>query len=441
MDARKTAIIVTPLVAMAALATGLRIGASGSMRAAVVYSAPPARGSNVLAWQVQTILDDRGAREAIAISDLVVTARHGKNAAEWRGASNGDGIAETRLDLPGVRPGDEVWLDVRSGEASLAKGRAEWGPAWNDIARSTWVRTSPKDGAIQLDVAPLGGKLAVGFPGSVWVRATDRATGKPLSGVALEVEPEPGLEVTTPHLVTCGAGWAEIVATPTFHVVGMSLHAKKDGADGLWYGGLPVAGGASHVAVPMRIAPAEGRSIDVIAAGTRGAIYAEVDDGSGRAFAQVLAAPRGTLDLPPLGEGIHWIVTSNEPRGAESLGGSAVAQPVLVGKITGDACETGALLAQSSATGFPRHLALDGLAGRREAIRTKDRLGVTIGLAALAVAAALETLLVLGSVRRMNADLPAAFTRRSPVGSVAIGLLAALLGFALLAALLLYRTT
>jgi hypothetical protein len=222
----------------------------------------------------------------------------------------------------------------------------------------------------------------------------------------------------------------------------VSLHARGEGgAEGLWYGGVPVAGAASHVAAPLRIPAGEARTLDVVAAGTHGSIYAEVDDEKGRVAARVLEAPRAALDLPPLADGVYWLVTSSEARGAETLTGGAVARPLLVGAEPRAACDVGALLAQSSAAGFPRAVALDGFAGRREQNRVQHRMGAAIGLGALAIAAMLETLLLVASARRGTADLTPALTRRNTAGSAAIAILAALLAFAFLAALLLYRPT
>jgi hypothetical protein len=112
---------------------------------------------------------------------------------------------------------------------------------------------------------------------------------------------------------------------------------------------------------------------------------------------------------------------------------------VLVQKDALDPCDAGALLATRAASGFPRWTALDGFADRRHAAMGKRRLGLAIGLSALAAAAMLEALLVLGSARRAGAELGQSLVKRSPVGSVAIAVLAVLLGFALVAALLLYR--
>jgi hypothetical protein len=276
---------------------------------------------------------------------------------------------------------------------------------------------------------------------ALWIRALDRATGAPLAGVAIDAEPEPGLDIASPHAVTCASGWAELVVTPTFHVTGVSLHARKNEKEGLWFGAVPIAGGASHVSLPLRIAPGAARRADVAAAGATGTIYAEVDDAEGRVAAAALAGPRALFELPPLDEGLYWVVTSNVPRGAEQIEGGTVARPLLVTTEALDPCALGARLAPSAATGFPRTVLVDGSAGRHAAAQSQRRLGTAIGLSALAIAALLEGLLVVGAARRAKIELGPRFSRKSPVGSVAIGLLAALLGFALLAALLLYRAT
>jgi hypothetical protein len=441
MNARSAAITLTPLATMIALGAGLRVGASDRETAAIVFGAPLATGSHALAWQIAVSSDDRGIREPVVVPDLEVTASHAGTTARWRGATNADGIAEAHVELPGLTEGGEVHLEVRAARDALAVGPAAWGPAWSEAPRAAWARPARKDGPIALDVAPVGERLPVGFAGVVGVRATDRATGAPLGGVTIDVEPEPGLEVTASRVTTCANGWGAIGARPTFQVTGMSLHAQTGGREGAWFGGVPTAGGASHASVPMRIAPGEARAVPIDAASPRGALYAEIDDPRGRRVAQVLAAPRALLDAPPLAEGLYWIVTSNEARGAEALARGSVAQPFVVARASGDerdACTDLAVLAQGAAPRFPRWIALDGFAGRRERARARHARGTAIGLLALAIGGALEALLVLGSARRSGEDLPAAMVRRSPAGNVAIGVLAALLGFALLAALLVY---
>jgi hypothetical protein len=277
----------------------------------------------------------------------------------------------------------------------------------------------------------------VGFPGSVWVRATD-AAGQPLESVTLAVEPEPGLEVTNARATTCASGWAEILVTPTFHTAGVSIHARAEGADGLWYGAVPVIGGGSFVALPSRLEPNTLRTVDVHGAKTRGPIYVELDDGHGRIRAEVLESPRGAFEIPPLAAGTYWLVTSSEPSGAEALAGGAGAVPFVVEPPGRPSCDIGAALALATPAGFPRTIGLDGFAAQRGHARKRQRLGATIGVSALAIGAMLETLLLLRAAKQ-GAALSPRLTKRAPAMSLAMALLAALLGFALLAALVLYR--
>jgi hypothetical protein len=64
------AIVLTPVAAMATFALGLRVGAATPSRAAIVYAAPPSVGRRGLAWQVLTIREERGLREAVPMRDV-----------------------------------------------------------------------------------------------------------------------------------------------------------------------------------------------------------------------------------------------------------------------------------------------------------------------------------------------------------------------------------
>jgi hypothetical protein len=152
-----------------------------------------------------------------------------------------------------------------------------------------------------------------------------------------------------------------------------------------------------------------------------------------------------------LREGIYWLVVAGDPRGAESLGGATVARPFAVTSAPGDPCELGPRLALLAGKPHRRWIALDGFASRRGRIHQRHALGLTIAFSSLLIAATLELILVLGGARAPREDLTRALkdlgeaeavpqvTRRTTAGSVAIGILVALLGFALLAALLLWR--
>ncbi len=473
--AHTIAMVATPMVAIATLALGLTIGAPSAVRAAIVYGAPAARGGTARVWQLVSVLEDRAVRESVRVDKLTVTAR-GRDAHEavWRGDTNADGVAEVLLDMPWLADGDPLELEVTSpaDPAPLARGAVAWShEPWTAEAASAFVRPSKRDGDVALDLAIQGAMLTPGFPTAVWVRATGRASGRPLAGVTIDAEPEPGLILKATSVTTCALGWAELSAEPIIHVVGLSLHARArpgEGPDaashGDWYGSPPVAPGASYVALPPSIEAGKARPIDVVAPTAREVAYVEIDDTAGRAFAAALplkaepgGLPHAEVVMPPLAEGLHWLVTSGEPRGAESLRGAALARPFWVEAHPAtapgptDACELGARLAMHPATAFHRWLALDGFAGREDKNAANRRIGLALALGSLFVAAALELLLILQGTRRTRDDLQraardlgdggagASMTRRTSAGSLVIGILIALLGFGLLASLLMWR--
>jgi hypothetical protein len=308
----------------------------------------------------------------------------------------------------------------------------------------------------------------------VWVRATDRASGDPLSGVTIAAEPEPGLSIAPSEAKTCRLGWAELSATANAHVVGMSLHARgiAKGIErtGDWFGGLPVAGGAAAGGVAEAVPPGKPISGVVLAPPARKVAYVEIDDARGRAFAAALSLEPGVsgvspdrndeagyarapFEAPALPEGLYWFVTSGDPRGAETLGGAAIARPFVVTSTPGDRCETGPKLARTASVPHTKWIALDGFANRRGRAHQRRVLGLSIAFSSLAIAAMLEVMLVLAGARAPREDITRALeelgegaavervTKRTTVGSVIIGVLVALLGFALLAALLLWRAT
>ena len=452
------AMVLTPLVAVATLAAGLRIGASPALRAAIVYGAPPAAGHRGLAWQIVTIVDDRGVREAIELAHVSVYARARGSESRWEGSTNADGVAEVWLDLPGVVVGDSVQIEVRTaGEASpLAVGLASW-PEELPRGRSAppaFVRSSRQDGDLVMDVAVYGGRLAPGFASSLWVRVTDKSTGAPFVGARIDADPEPGLAVQPDHVTTNSTGSAELAANAEIHVVALGLRASAGSGparkSGVWFGAIPVAPGASFVAMPLTLAPREAHAFDVLVPTVLRRVYAEVDDGEGRAFATSLPVEhsRAALTVPPLEPGKYWLVTAGDPRGAESLEGAALARPFLVADPAVDRTSLGFSLTHSPQPHFSRFVVLDGVPAKRRADGSRHRRGLAIALGALGVAAALETLLVLRAVVRSKRLLALSDVIDEDSGaieppvnalSVGIGLLVALLGFALLAALLSWR--
>lgn len=453
---------LTPVLAMATLAAGLRLGASRSRLAAIVYGAPSGKGRSRIAWQVVTVRVDRGVSEAVAVPGLVVHSSSGGREATWRGSSNQDGVAEIALDVgDGFAP---FSLSVASGEDILAHGIARWdGRAWGpDVARAAWVQPSRAEGPLSIAVAVGGGKLTPGFATDLWVRVTDAATRRPLPVVSLTAEPEPGLELEARTASTCADGWAKLRATPQIHVVGLGLKAAAaDGRGADWFGALPVALGASWVDVAPVLPENAAHTFDVVVPTVRPVVYAEVDDTTGRVFAAALpavAAPGGmghaAFEAPPLARGDYWLVTSGDPRGAESLDVASIARPFRVAAAGGTlGCGEEAAIATRAALPFKRWVALDGTIEGNPGEERQRRAGRLLAFGSLLVASFVEVLLILRTARRARAQgarlsaalaesdgpLHAAASTSPDALGLLIALLLAVLGFAFVLALLTLR--
>ena len=102
--------------------------------------------------------------------------------------------------------------------------------------------------------------------------------------------------------------------------------------------------------------------------------------------------------------------------------------------------------AKHIAVAFPRTLAIDGIATRGAKNRARHRQGLFIGLLALGAASLLEVLLLTAASREARFALIVAenenaeqVTTKTPGGGLVVALLVALLGFALLAALMIAK--
>ncbi len=453
----RLAVFLTPVLAVATLAVGLRIGAGSAVHAALLYAAPPARDQRSLVWQLVTLANEGAGRETEPRRDIRVRATSKGREATWAGDTNGDGVAEVTLDLPGIARGDPVDVVVTAGAEespeTLAAGRVTWDPAaWMNSAPGPFAKPSKREGAVALDVAILGEKLVVRGEVPIWVRATARDDGRPLTNVAIVPEPDPGLDIAPARATTCALGWTRLRGSPRIFLAALALHATvPDGRTGEWYGALPVATGMVHAIVP----DVSDGGVDFTIFGRSG-VYTEVDDDEGRAFAKYVEGSgesTGTrVSAPSLMPGLKWLVTSSEARGAEVMDEGTIARPFLVeGKPrppylpdTDDGCAVGAYLAMHPAGGFRRWIALDGFLAREKASDSRHTVGVTIALVSLAVASVLELLLLVRAaargkavVRRLDGGMEGAdlLVKRSSAVGVAIGVTLALLGFGLLAAL------
>jgi hypothetical protein len=460
--------VLPPLVAVATLMAGLRIGAGTSVRTAVVYGAPPGlpttRGTTRLAWQLLTLVDDRGVKETVPMRGITAVARSHDSESRWVGESNLDGIAEMEFEFPNLRFGDGVHVDVRAddGATVLAQGDVEWGkPTVHHEMTLPNVRPTVREGPAKLDVMIEGSRLITGFPTSMWVHARHEAGAPP---VPLRIEPEPGLQSTRNVVIPCPNGWAEFSVTALSHAVGAAFVTEavaQGSTTSRWFGTLPVAKGAFYIQIP-RVLPANVASeVMLVAPNPRTVVYAELHDREGRVAAAALPVsvdptdpvPRAHFRLPALASGIYWLIASGEPRGAETLGGATSSRTLLIGSQVPNeptidvqnACTIGPWLAQRSAVPRPRWIALDGFPAQNSANRFRYRLGLAIGLVALFAAAILEAFLLWQASRDVERSMQHALegedgkssvTKQSASGSVIVTVLVAVLGLAFLAALL-----
>lgn len=463
-DLARALMVTTPFVAMVTLAVGLRVGASDVLRAAVVSGAPTSRASSVRAWPV-VLFDDRGAlREPAARVPLDVQATSGGKTVTWHGVTNEDGAAELSLDLAS----GPLHLQARADGAVVAYGdAAEPPPAQREPLTSAWAAFARRQGPVVLDVAVLGQRSASGFPSSIWMRATDGATGAPLDGATVTVDPDAGLTPAAPRVTTDARGWAHLTATPLGYSVPLVLHARAaDGRDGEWAGGLFVSPGGSGLVSKDLYAPDESVVFDVIVPTMRTTAYVEIDDAQGRAWAAAVplppssdGAPRATVTGPKLPPGLYFLAAAGDAAGAAALGPGSVARPFFVAKspvealvfgtdpascaAPGDVRETSrvvsACLSLAAPRAVPRWVAVDGFAYKRERDALQRARGLTIALGAILLAMALEAVLLLRAAALAKGELrdEAGGARLAVRGwNAAVAVLLAMLGFALLGEML-----
>ena len=295
-DAARGLMVVTPFLAIVTLGVGLRVGASDTVRAAVVQGAPSSHASNVRAWPIMLFDDDGHLRRPAASVPMVVKATVGGNSVVWHGTTNEDGAAELNLDVPA----GPLALQADAAGAVVAYGDAADPPADRRAQlTSAWAQFARREGDVVLDVALLGQRAASGFASSVWVRATDAKTKAPLGGASIAIDPDPSLTVALSPVTTDDRGWAHITATPMGYSVGLVLHAKaRDGHVGEWAGGIFVSPGGSGLVAKDLYGSDEAVTFDVIVPTVRTTAYVEIDDAEGRAWGAAVPLPASSDGAP-----------------------------------------------------------------------------------------------------------------------------------------------
>lgn len=435
----RVALMVVPAVSALVVGVGLRLGAAEGLRGAVVYGAPRGAGATAWYWQVRTFGESWGARETLSVG-IHAVAFAGAERVETSAHTNEDGTAELELRAHG-RP-ERLELRAVDTNEILASGAVHWRDvAWQNDGDQAWVKPTSRHGPLGLDVAAVGARLVPGFPGTLVVRVV----GAPATEVRLTAEGDGAVDVATPEVAFCPSGRAALTVTPLLHVSSLALHAKtKDGRAGDWSGPVPVAHGGMQLG-SLDVT----RATTITAPGIAHRAYFEIDDDTGRVRAGIVPLapdgveprPHGSLSFAGLPEGNYWVVVSPDPAGAEKLEDAALARRVHVGERALDPCEVLDGAARS-ARGFPRWVALDGMAGKHAVLSQRRGRGRTVALLGLLSGAAAELLLVLRAARAAKVALDsldrgvgATVRRRFGALEVALALTLAVLGFALLAAL------
>jgi hypothetical protein len=464
--AERLLLVLAPFAALAAVGVGLRVGASDSVRAAIVYSAPVSKAGTGLAWQVVAFEIDHGVRAPLVDQPLEVTARAGDRTTRWIGATNEDGVAEVLLPLVGAS--DVVGLEVRAGGHILAVGEARVPlPVGRSPVWPVWMPFARREGAIVLDVAVLGQRVAPGLSATLWVRATDASSRARLPGVAIEPETDASLVFPQPSVRTAANGWAELTATAAGLAISLTLSARTaDGRTGKWQGGLFSSPGAVKLETRRRWATDESVTIAVLSPTAREAEYLEIDDASGRAWGSSVAMVRGSdgtasasVSVPSLHSGLYWAVAASDAAGATLLGPGTATLPFFVAANDSSALALGTdgaecaepqsadeaaralgpCLAVAAAIPVARWTALDGLARWNGRLRERRFRGIAVSASSVLFGMALEAILLIRAAARgrkrgegLSEDLA-----MSPPLRGAVAVLVALLGFALIAAFVL----
>jgi hypothetical protein len=464
--------VVVPLLALPATALVLRANAPGPVHGARIEAAPPSMDGS-LAWQILTEVEDRGVREAVPLKNLTATLRGGLLGAHertWTGESNEDGVAEVHFDqvvAPGAsaapEPSPPLTLEVRSGAEVLASGPVAWEVTTTPAASRAFLPSSLRDGDLALDVAVAGARLVAGFPVPLWVRVRSASKPEANGGVDVTFVPEAGLETGRETVKTCAAGWVEVDATAIVHVAELGLEAHAaDGRVGRWHGSVPVAPGASYVALPRNPEVDHALALPILLVGARSLEYAEVDDARGRVFGAVVPLSlgsegrrHGVFTVPPLDAAEltnAWLVTSSEPTLAAraSSDGATLARP-LRPRTTGDACADAGDAASLVVAPFPRWIALDGFASRDrspELHRARMARGLALGI--LGLAALVETWVILATSRAARDRVSRVASAEDSLAADAIAvrrpwlivtmIVVTWLGFGVLAALIVTRS-
>jgi len=452
LKSAKLALYALPLVTVAVIAFAIFVaGAPRAYTGARVYGGPT-DGVSTLSLRVAVVERFAEVEEPADVGDLAVELELGDGRrAAAPGHTDARGMAAVQVAIPGAPPSGPIRLRVsvprgRGRTVTLADSRVELGVAeWASRAREIggWLQGSRK-GALSVRVAPGRGALAVPFVSPLWIEVRDPKG--PVARASLRFETD-GVVRSNPDapVETDAMGRASIRVAPREHAVALRVVAKTEaGAEGEWYGSLPVVAGAIEATLTdagLRIESPIERDVAYLAllaptSRVAGGPVALEADGRGHSVALV--------PLPPLPPGPIWAVVSGEP---ELDSGSTVGWPLRVPAL--DAPSSSPPVARS----VPDRLLADGLGiGFAEEARRRARARhLALGFSALA--ALLAVVLLLREGRRAahvldehlreagaEAEVADAIAQRKSrwIGAL-IALLCIAMGFAIVALVALYR--
>ncbi len=466
----RTVIMVTaPLASLMTLALGLRIGAEAGVHAVSVTATPRSSSVSRGYLRLTAYYDETGVKETVELTELMVNVRVRDAEQNTATRTNTDGIVDVPVELPAdIRDDEEILVRVnRSAEPyPLVEGRIKASVLAPEKSAETLgyraLRPTKQVGDIVVDLSLPDGRVAAEANTRAFLRM--RRDGASPANPKVELSPEGGMDGSLVRICP-KEGVAELSLVATFPITGIGIVVTDgDGADkkkGEWFGAVPVAMGAPRVQLPASEPAGAPFHVEVRASNARAGVYIAIDDAKGRAFSDykplrvtTTGAESATVDVPALPEGLYFFTASGDPKAIDSLDSSAVARPFLVRKTPPDVCS---LLDALTPTAGPikRTPVLDGLYVRRQGDRQKKHRGLFLGLLSLTVAALLEIVLLLSAAKDARADLAARMSevldedekrgidadekRSSGLPRMAVAILIALLGFALIGAFVIWR--
>ncbi len=405
----------------------------------------PVEGAPRLSWQLEVVerLGEAEVPAPVRRAQVDVTLPSGKTLT-WQGAVDAGGLASVALE-PDAPPSGPVRVHVTSTEPV----RRELGHGTVSLTKDSWLAGARRSGgwvegkgsgALRLSVAPGRGVFAVPFYDPLWIQVRDEHGAA--AGVRVELSPD-GLDVKGTNLVTDDHGRVRVDVAPREHVVALRVTARREGAEGSWFGALPVVPGALHARLRAGKLHIESPILH------ERAYFAILDESARLAGDSVALTPdaRGgaaaILDAPDFGARRLWCVVSSE---------SDLASPALVGWPLGES----PLDAPPQRTfAVPDHLLLDGLlSGFRAEAERRGRarlIAAVFAVGAALLAAALMVLEARDARARLGRHLSAAGSNDADVARVsdsgrkpwvvAVGVLGVMLGFLFLALLSMMRVS